>query len=145
MKPDNKKGRSKKRGPAGYYGGWARNRIVKAKEIMRNVRNAGKLVGKHEKARPKHEHLETAIMLGIMMKRYGFSLRGNDVRTVLQARLAQGGRLQGRPVKVVAAQVAEEGAHEPARRADPVHRWQGVLRILLGGLNVPPVQPVRLG
>ena len=67
--------RSKKHGSAGYYGGWARNRIVKAKEIMRNVRKAGKLVGKHEKARPKHERLKAAIMLGIMMKRYGFSLR----------------------------------------------------------------------
>ena len=76
MKPDNKKRRSKKRRPAGYYGGWERKRIVKAKKLKRNVKKTGKWVGKYLKEHPKHKHLKTVIILGIMMKRYGFSLRG---------------------------------------------------------------------
>ena len=76
MKPDNKKRRSKKRRPAGYYGGWERKRIVKAKKLKRNVKKTGKWVGKYMKAHPEHKHLKAVIILGIMMKRYGFSLRG---------------------------------------------------------------------
>ena len=75
MKPDNKKRRSKKRRPAGYYGGWERKRIVKAKKLKRNIKKAGKWMCKYMKEHPEHKHLKTVIILSVMMKRYGFSLR----------------------------------------------------------------------
>ena len=75
MKPDNKKRRSKKRRPAGYYGGRELKRIVKAKKLKRNVKKTGKWVGKYMKEHPEHKHLKTVIILGVMMKRYGFLFR----------------------------------------------------------------------
>ncbi len=76
MNPDNKKRRSGKRKPAGYCGGWGRKRVVKAKKLKRNVKNVRKRISKYMKARPEYGHREAVFMLGIMMKRYGFSLRG---------------------------------------------------------------------
>ena len=76
MKPGGKKRRSKKRMTGGYCGGWERNRMVKAKESKRNVKNVGKRIGKYLKARPEHKRLKTVIVSDIMVKRYGFSLRG---------------------------------------------------------------------
>ncbi len=76
MKPDNKKRRSKKRRPAGHCGGRERKRIVKAEKLEGNVRRAGKWAGEYTKARPERKRLKTAIMPGIVTKRYGFPLRG---------------------------------------------------------------------
>ena len=75
MKPDNKKRRSKPRRPPGYYGKWERKQIVKARDLKMNIKKIKKRVKKYMKAHPEHGHLTTVVVLGIMMKRYGFSLR----------------------------------------------------------------------
>lgn len=75
MKPDNKKRRSKKRRPDGYYGKWERGQTVKAKELKSNIKKVRRRIDRYVKTHPQHSHLKTVILLGIMMKRYGFSLR----------------------------------------------------------------------
>ena len=75
MKPDNKKRRTAKRRPAGYYGSWEREQIVKAKELKKNIKRVRKRIDKYVKTHPQYRHLKTVLLLGIMMKRYGFSLR----------------------------------------------------------------------
>ena len=76
MKPDNIKRRSKKRRPDDYYRDWERDQIVKAKELKMNIKRVRKRIDKYMKTHPQYRHLKTVILLGIMMKRYGFSLRG---------------------------------------------------------------------
>ena len=50
--------------------------MVKAKKPKRNVKKAGKWAAKYVKARPERKRPNTAIVPGIVTKRYGFSLRG---------------------------------------------------------------------
>ena len=76
MKPNNIKRRSKKRRLDGYYGKWERRWIVTAKELKTSIKKVRKRVDRYVKIHPQYKHLETVILLGIMMKRYGFSLRG---------------------------------------------------------------------
>ena len=76
MKPDSTKRRSKKRRPDGYCGDWERRWIVKARELKMNIKRVRKRIDRYMKTRPQYRHLKTVILLGIMMKRYGFSLRG---------------------------------------------------------------------
>ena len=76
MKPDSMKRRSKKRRPDDYYRDWERDQIVKAKELKMNIKRVRKRIDKYMKTHPQYRHLKTVILLGIMMKRYGFSLRG---------------------------------------------------------------------
>ena len=49
---------------------------VKAKELKMNIMMVRKRIDKYMKTHPQHRHLKTVILLGIMMKRYGFSPRG---------------------------------------------------------------------
>lgn len=75
MKPDSTKRRSRKRRPDGHCGEWEQKQIVKAKELKINIKKVRKRTGKYMKTHPQHRHLKTAILLGIIMRRYGFSLR----------------------------------------------------------------------
>lgn len=76
MKPDNKKRRSKKRRPDGHCGEWEQEQTVKARELKMNIKKVREWTGRYMKAHPQYRHLRTVVLLGIMMKRYGFSLRG---------------------------------------------------------------------
>ena len=76
MKPDNIKRRSKKHRLGGYYGESERGWIVKDKELKMNIKSVRKRIDKYMRTRLQHRHLKTVILLGIMMKRYDFSLRG---------------------------------------------------------------------
>ena len=75
MKPDNIKRRTTPSKPHGYYGKWERGCIVKAKELKMRIRYVRKRIDKYVKNHPEYMHLKTVLLLGIMMKRYGFSLR----------------------------------------------------------------------
>ena len=75
MKPDNIKRRTAPRRPKGYYGNWERHQTVKAKELKTKIRYVRKRIDKYVKRHPEHMHLKTVLLLGITMKRYGFSIR----------------------------------------------------------------------
>ena len=75
MKPDNIKRRTAPRRPKGYYGNWERHQIVKAKELKMKIRHVRKRIDRYVKRHPEHMRLKTVLLLGITMKRYGFSIR----------------------------------------------------------------------
>ena len=76
MKPDNIKRRKGQRRPANYYRDWERKKKLKAKHFKANLKKVKKWVNKNMKGVLGSPCLCAALMLWVMMKRYGFSLRG---------------------------------------------------------------------
>ena len=76
MKPDNKKRRKKPRRPDGYFGSWERKRIVKAKKLKREFRKIRAWIERCPECHSEHAHLKPVLVLWVMMKRYGLSIRG---------------------------------------------------------------------
>ena len=75
MKPDNIKRRTAPRRPKGYCGNWERHQTVKARELKTKIRYVQKRIDRYVKRHPEHMHLKTVLLLGVTMKRYGFSIR----------------------------------------------------------------------
>ena len=116
---------------------------MKAKKLKRNVKKAGKWVGKYLKEHPEHKRLKTVIILRIMMKRYGFSLRG----MISELYFGRGSR-KAAGLKHVPS---KSWLHKWWKRVPVDHLDELILftagkaaYILLDGLDPPPVQPVRL-
>ena len=76
MKPDNKKRRKKQRRLAGYFGDWEKKRILKAKQLKCELKKIRAWIKTYLESHPEHTHLRPVLMLWIMMKRYGLSIRG---------------------------------------------------------------------
>ena len=74
MKPDSKKRRKKPRRQDGYFGDW--ERVLKAKKLKREFKKIRAWIDRYLKDRPEYRHLKSVMMLWIMMKRYGLSIRG---------------------------------------------------------------------
>ena len=144
MKPGNKetKQETQARRPLRRVGAKAYSKGKEAQEERQEGRKVG---GQVRESAPGAQTPQDRDRAGHRDEAVRLLAPGDGVRTVLRARLAQGRRPQTRPVKVAATQAAEEGAHGPARRADPVRCVQGGLRALLGGFDPPPVQQARPG
>ncbi len=76
MKPDNKKRRKGPRRQDGYFGSWERKRVPKAKKLKREFKKIRARIGGYLEDHPEYRHLKSVMMLWIMMKRYGLSIRG---------------------------------------------------------------------
>ena len=76
MKPDNKKRRKGPRRQDGYFGSWERERVLKAKKLKREFKKIRAWIDRYLKDRPEYRHLKSVMILWIMMKRYGLSIRG---------------------------------------------------------------------
>ena len=76
MKPDNKKRRKGPRRPDGYFGSWERERVLKAKNLKREFRKNRARIDRYLEDHPEYRHPKSVMMLWIMMKRYGLSIRG---------------------------------------------------------------------
>ena len=75
MKPDNKKRRKRPRRPDGYFANWEQKRVLKAKNLKRELKKIRTWIDRYLKDNPKYRHLKSVMMLWIMMKRYNLSIR----------------------------------------------------------------------
>ena len=76
MKPSNKKRRKRPRRQDGYFGSWEQERALKAKKLKREFEKIRAWIDRYLEDHPEYRHLKSMMMLWIMMKRYGLSIRG---------------------------------------------------------------------
>ena len=76
MKSDSKKQRKRPRRQDGHFGSWEQERVLKAKKLKLEFKKIRAWIYRYLKGHPEYGHLRSVMMLWIMMKRYGLSIRG---------------------------------------------------------------------
>ena len=76
MRPDNKKRRKRPRRPGGCLRSWKRTRVLGAKNPKGEFEKIRAWLDGYPEGRPEYRHLGSAMMLWVMTRRYGLSVRG---------------------------------------------------------------------
>ncbi len=76
MRPDNKKRRKRPRRPDGCLRSWKRTRVLRAKNLKGEFEKIRAWIDGYPEGHFEYRHPRSVMMLWVMTKRYGMSVRG---------------------------------------------------------------------